>query len=98
LAVSSARITCTKPAWIVSVLDDDLRDLAERRRARVRYQQSVPAGGGWLFRSATADEMDGTVTRPREIRHTSDIFVAQDGLMYVTDYDAGLYILQWKGA
>jgi hypothetical protein len=33
-----------------------------------------------------------------KIRHTSDLFVAQDGLMYVTDYDAGLYILQWKGA
>jgi hypothetical protein len=26
------------------------------------------------------------------------LYVAQDGLMYVTDYDAGLYILQWKGA
>jgi len=33
-----------------------------------------------------------------KVRHTADIFVAQDGLMYVTDYDAGLYILQWKGA
>ena len=26
------------------------------------------------------------------------LFVAADGLMYVTDYDAGLYILQWQGA
>jgi hypothetical protein len=33
-----------------------------------------------------------------KMRHTADIFVAEDGLMYVTDYDAGLYILQWKGA
>ncbi len=33
-----------------------------------------------------------------KIRHTADLFVAQDGLIYVTDYDAGLYILQWKGA
>jgi hypothetical protein len=32
-----------------------------------------------------------------KVRHTSDIFVAQDGLIYATDYDAGLYILQWKG-
>ena len=32
------------------------------------------------------------------IRDTADIFVAQDGLIYITDYDAGLYILQWKGA
>jgi hypothetical protein len=33
-----------------------------------------------------------------KVRHTADIFVASDGLMYVTDYDAGLYILQWDGA
>ena len=32
-----------------------------------------------------------------KVRHTADLFVAQDGLIYVTDYDAGLYILQWKG-
>ncbi len=32
-----------------------------------------------------------------KIRHTADLFVAADGLMYVTDYDAGLYILQWEG-
>jgi hypothetical protein len=32
------------------------------------------------------------------VRHTADIFVATDGLIYITDYDAGLYILQWKGA
>ncbi len=31
------------------------------------------------------------------MRHTADIFVATDGLIYATDYDAGLYILQWKG-
>jgi hypothetical protein len=33
-----------------------------------------------------------------KVRHTADVFVAQDGLIYVTDYDAGLYILQWKGS
>jgi len=33
-----------------------------------------------------------------KMRHTADLFVAQDGVMYVTDYDAGLYILQWQGA
>jgi hypothetical protein len=32
-----------------------------------------------------------------KVRHTADLFVAADGLMYVTDYDAGLYILQWNG-
>jgi hypothetical protein len=33
-----------------------------------------------------------------KIRHTADLFVSRDGLIYATDYDAGLYILQWKGA
>ncbi len=32
-----------------------------------------------------------------KMRHTADIFVAEDGLIYATDYDAGLYILQWDG-
>jgi hypothetical protein len=32
-----------------------------------------------------------------KIRHTADVFVSADGLIYLTDYDAGLYILQWKG-
>jgi hypothetical protein len=32
-----------------------------------------------------------------KIRHTADVFVAEDGLIYLTDYDAGLYILQWRG-
>jgi hypothetical protein len=33
-----------------------------------------------------------------KMRHSADLFVAQDGLIYLTDYDAGLYILQWRGA
>ncbi len=33
-----------------------------------------------------------------KMRHTADLFVSKEGLMYVTDYDAGLYILQWNGA
>ena len=32
-----------------------------------------------------------------KIRHTADLFVQKDGLIYITDYDAGLYILQWNG-
>jgi hypothetical protein len=31
------------------------------------------------------------------MRHTADIFVTAEGLIYATDYDAGLYILQWNG-
>ena len=33
-----------------------------------------------------------------KMRHTADLFVSQDGLIYATDYDAGLYILEWMGA
>lgn len=33
-----------------------------------------------------------------KVRHTADVFVSQDGVIYISDYDAGLYILQWKGA
>jgi len=32
-----------------------------------------------------------------KMRHTADLFVSTDGLIYITDYDAGLYILQWEG-
>ena len=32
------------------------------------------------------------------MRHTADLFVAKEGLIYATDYDSGLYILQWDGA
>jgi hypothetical protein len=33
-----------------------------------------------------------------KMRHTADLFVSKEGLIYITDYDAGLYILQWNGA
>ena len=38
------------------------------------------------------------LTREQLIDDCADLFVATDGLIYLTDYDAGLYILQWKGA
>jgi hypothetical protein len=31
-----------------------------------------------------------------KMRHSADLFVSTDGLIYLTDYDAGLYILQWN--
>ena len=33
-----------------------------------------------------------------KMRHSADLFVSTEGLIYLTDYDAGLYILQWDGA
>lgn len=39
-------------------------------------------------------------TRPQraQVIQSCDVFVDQAGLMYVTDYNAGLYILEYKGA
>jgi hypothetical protein len=31
-----------------------------------------------------------------KVLHTADVFVTAEGLAFVTDYDAGLYILQWN--
>ena len=39
---------------------------------------------------------DTRPNRPRVIQ-SCDVFVDHEGLMYVTDYNAGLYILQYKG-
>jgi hypothetical protein len=41
----------------------------------------------------TANSRPGAV----KARHSADIFVAEDGLTYVTDYNAGLNILQYEG-
>jgi hypothetical protein len=30
--------------------------------------------------------------------HSADVYVQPDGLMYMTDFNAGLYIMQWEGA
>ena len=30
-------------------------------------------------------------------RHSADVFVSTEGLVYVTDYNAGLNILQYEG-
>ncbi|WP_322013898.1 hypothetical protein [Paraburkholderia sp. J12] len=34
----------------------------------------------------------------KKVIHTCDVFVEKDGLVYLTDYDAGLHIVQWDGA
>lgn len=34
----------------------------------------------------------------KRVLHSVDVFVQADGLMYLTDYNAGLYILQWDNA
>ena len=32
----------------------------------------------------------------KRVLHSVDVWVEPDGLMYLTDYNAGLYILQWR--
>jgi hypothetical protein len=43
----------------------------------------------------------GPLTDPRPNRpsvvQTHDVFVAEDGLVYITDLNSGMYILQWEG-
>jgi hypothetical protein len=34
----------------------------------------------------------------KRVLHSADVFVQPDGLMFMTDFNAGLYIMQWKGA
>ena len=33
----------------------------------------------------------------KKVVHSGDLYVDHDGRIYLSDYDAGLYILQWKG-
>lgn len=37
-------------------------------------------------------------TEMKRVLHSCDVYVQPDGLIYLTDYNAGLYILRWEGA
>jgi len=39
-------------------------------------------------------------SRPEIVRqlHSADLYVQPDGLVYMTDFNGGLYIMQWNGA
>ena len=63
-------------------------DIADPHRPREVGYFVPPQPAKW------AEPMRGRA----KMRHTADLFVAQDGLVYLTDYDGGLYIVQWKGA
>ena len=58
--------------------------------------QFQPREIGFFVPSEPAQWVDPRPSRHRVI-HTCDVNVQTDGLMYITDYNAGLYILQWKG-
>ena len=59
--------------------------------------QFQPQEIGFFVPSAPEQWLDTRPDRHRVI-HTCDVNVQKDGLMYITDYNAGLYILQWNGA
>lgn len=59
--------------------------------------QFQPQEIGFFVPSAPEQWVDPRPSRHRVI-HTCDVNVQSDGLMYITDYNAGLYILQWNGA
>ncbi|MHB8589574.1 MAG: LVIVD repeat-containing protein [Candidatus Dormibacteraceae bacterium] len=40
--------------------------------------------------------MDNRPNRPRVI-HSVDVYVDKEGLMYMTDFNAGVFILEWQG-
>ncbi|MEJ0011741.1 MAG: hypothetical protein WDM94_03755 [Bauldia sp.] len=44
-----------------------------------------------------ARSMDPRPGTSKAILHTCDVYVQPNGLMYITDFNAGLYILEWDG-
>ena len=59
--------------------------------------QFQPQEIGYFVPSEPEQWLDTRPDRHRVI-HTCDVNVQSDGLMYITDYNAGLYILQWTGS
>jgi hypothetical protein len=55
-----------------------------------------PEEVGWLVPPTPSRWMEPLRGRAK-VRHSSDLFVDANGLCYLTDYDAGLYIAQWLG-
>ena len=85
-----------KPARQLCEFRADLRHLPECRSARVRYPRSVrPTEIGALVPPAAAALADHRPNRARVIQ-SADVFV-DEGLIYATDYNAGLYIMEFGG-
>jgi hypothetical protein len=52
--------------------------------------------GYYVPSSDIEDWRDTRPNRPR-VAHAADVFVDAQGLMYVTDFNAGLHILEYSG-
>lgn len=55
-----------------------------------------PEEAGW-FVPPTPTRWFEPMRNRAKVLHVGDLFVAEDGLVYFTDYDQGLHIAQWKG-
>ena len=76
----------------------DLRHLPERRHPRVRHSRphSRRRKSARWCRPQPARSLDTRPNRARVIQ-SADVFVDAAGLIYATDYNAGLYILEFDG-
>lgn len=55
-----------------------------------------PREAGWFVPPTPSRWMEPLRGRAK-VLHSADVFVDRNGLAYLTDYDAGLYIVQWTG-
>lgn len=55
-----------------------------------------PTECGWFVPPTPERWMEPLRGRPK-VRHSADVLVDANGLCYLTDYDAGVYIVQWLG-
>jgi hypothetical protein len=44
-----------------------------------------------------AFSMDARAPGAKQVLHSADLYVAPNGLVYITDFNAGLYIAEWTG-
>ena len=87
-----------EPAGQLRELGADLRDLSECRRAGVRHPRPASADRGRRLGAAGADTHDGSparTVRASSSRPTSSSM--RPGSIYSTDYNAGLFILEYGG-
>ncbi len=52
---------------------------------------------GYFVPPPPARSMDPRPGTSKAILHTCDVYVQPNGLVYITDFNAGLYVLEWNG-
>ena len=56
-----------------------------------------PEEVGYFVPPPPARSMDPRPGTSKTILHTADLYVQPDGVIYITDFNAGLYIVEWNG-